>query len=84
MIAFRQHDRVKYTTKSREERARYRRDRERGKEREMEHCSERVLASAINLTVGQMFMTAKERIIGYFIKMEINIISKNLGGIIFR
>jgi hypothetical protein len=59
------------------------RDTEREKGREIEHCSKRVLASAINLTVGQMFMTAKERIIGYFIKMDINIISKNLGGIIF-
>jgi len=27
------------------------------------HCCKRVLASAINLTIGQIFMTARERII---------------------
>ncbi len=47
---------------------------EREKGRETEHCSERVLASAINLTVRQIFTTARERIIRDFIKMDIKII----------
>jgi hypothetical protein len=44
----------------------------------------RVLALALNLTVGQIFTTARERIIRDFIKVDIKIITKNLGGIIFR
>ncbi len=54
------------------------------RERETERCSKSVLAWVINLTVGQIFMTGRERIIQDFIKMDIKIISKNLDGIIFR
>ncbi len=53
-------------------------------ERETERCSKSVLAWAINLTVGQMFMTARDRIIRDFIKIDIKIISKNLDSIVFR
>jgi hypothetical protein len=53
------------------------------REREMECCSKRVLAWAIKVAVGQIFMTARERIIQDLIKMNIKIISKNLDGIIF-
>ncbi len=45
------------------------RQRERG--RETEHCSKRVVAWAIQLAVGQIFMTARERIIRDLIKMNI-------------
>ncbi len=55
--------------------------RERG--REVECCSQRVTASAINLPVGQIFMAARERIILGLIKMDIKIIPKNLDGIVF-
>jgi hypothetical protein len=41
------------------------------------------LARAINLAIGQIFMTARERIILDLIKMNIKIISKNLDGIVF-
>jgi hypothetical protein len=50
--------------------------RERG--REGECCSKRVTASAINLTVRQIFMAARERIILGLIKMNVKIISKNI------
>ncbi len=53
------------------------------RERETECCSKRVLAWVINLAVGQIFMTARERIIGDLIKLNIKIISNNLEGIIF-
>ncbi len=41
---------------------------------ETEHCQERVAALVINLTVGQIFMIARERIIRDPIKMNIKII----------
>jgi hypothetical protein len=45
--------------------------------REVECCGKRVMAWAINLTVGQIFMAASERIIRDLIKMNIKIIFKN-------
>jgi hypothetical protein len=39
------------------------RERERERERETECCCKRVTAWAINLNVGQIFITARERII---------------------
>jgi hypothetical protein len=59
------------------------REREIEKERESECCSKRVTVWAINLTVGQIFMAARERIIILdLIKINIKI-SKNLDGIVF-
>jgi hypothetical protein len=46
----------------------------------MECCCERDTAWAINLTVGQIFISARERIVLYLIKMNIKIICKNLDG----
>jgi hypothetical protein len=46
---------------------------ERERECEMEHCQERVAALVINLTIGQVFMIARERIIRDLIKMNIEI-----------
>ena len=41
------------------------------------------MAWAVNLTVGQIFITARERIILDLIKMNIKIIYKNLDGYYF-
>ncbi len=54
------------------------RQRERG--RDTEHSYGRVVAWAINLTVGQIFITARERIILDLIKMNIKTIFNNLDG----
>ncbi len=51
-------------------------ERQREGERETECCCRRVMAWAINLTVGQIFITARERIILDLIKMSIKIIYK--------
>jgi hypothetical protein len=56
-------------------------ERERG--RETECCSKRVTASAINLTVGQIFMATREQIILGIIKINIKTIPKNLDCIVF-
>ncbi len=53
---------------------------ERQREWEMECCYERDTAWAIKLTVGQIFITARERIILCLMKMNIKIICKNLHG----
>ena len=53
-------------------------ERERG--RETECCYKRVAAWAMNLTVVQIFMTARERIIRDLINMNIKILLKNWGG----
>jgi hypothetical protein len=54
------------------------RQKERG--RETKHSYKRVAAWAMNLTIGQIFITARERIILGLIKMNIKIIFKNLEG----
>ncbi len=54
------------------------RQKERG--RETKHSYERVAAWAINLTIEQIFITARERIILDLIKTNIKIIFKNLDG----
>jgi hypothetical protein len=59
------------------------RERQRERDRQTECCSKRVTAWAINLTVRQIFMAARERIILDLIKMSIKIKSKNLDGIVF-
>jgi hypothetical protein len=46
--------------------------------RETECCCGRVMAWAINLTVGQIFIIARKGIILDLIKMNIKIICKNL------
>ncbi len=51
---------------------------QRERKREVECCYKRVVAWAINLAVGQIFMTARVRIIRNLIKMNIRIIFKNL------
>jgi hypothetical protein len=51
---------------------------ERETERDRKCCYKRVAAWAVNLTVGQIFITARERIIQDVIKMDIKIIFKNL------
>ncbi len=56
-------------------------ERERG--RETKCCWGRVMAWAINLTVGQIFITARKWIILDLIKMNIKIIYKNLDGYYF-
>jgi len=50
------------------------------RERAMECCFKQVTAWAINLTVVQIFFTARERIILNLIKMDIKIICQNLEG----
>jgi hypothetical protein len=65
------------------QRAKQWRDRERERGRETECCSERVTVWAINLTAGQIFMAATERVTLNLIKMNIKIISKNLDDIVF-
>jgi hypothetical protein len=55
---------------------------ERKRNRDRERCLQRVLVWAINLAVGQIFMTARERIIRDLIKINMRIIFKNLDGII--
>ncbi len=59
------------------------RDRERERDRQTDCCCKRVTEWAINLTVGQIFITARERIILDLIKMNIEIIYKNLDGYYF-
>ncbi len=56
---------------------------EREQGRETECCSKRVTVSAINKSIGQLFMAARVRIILGLIKMNIKIISMNLDGIVF-
>ncbi len=51
---------------------------ERQRARERQHCGKWVMVWAINLTIGQIFMAARERIIQNLIKMNIKISSKNL------
>jgi hypothetical protein len=56
------------------------RQRERERGRETECCYKRVAAWAMNLTIVQIFMTARERIIRDLINMNIKILLKSLGG----
>jgi hypothetical protein len=51
-------------------------DNERERESETERCYERVAVWVINLTVGQVFKIARERIIRGLIKMNIKIIQR--------
>jgi hypothetical protein len=62
------------------QRAKQWRDRERKRGRVTECCCRRVMAWAINLTIEQMFITARERIILDLIKINIKIICDNLEG----
>jgi hypothetical protein len=65
------------------QRAKEWRVRERNRERQRECCCRWVIAWAIKLTVGQIFITASERIILDLIKMNIKIIHNNLDGYYF-
>jgi len=56
------------------------RQRERGRETAAKKCCKGVMVWAINLTVGQIFITAREKIILALIKMNIKIICNNLDG----
>jgi hypothetical protein len=82
MITISAHDTFLYSMEKGGQRAKQWRDRETETERETECCSKRVTTWAINLTIGQIFMAARERIILDLIKINIKI-SKNLDGIVF-
>jgi hypothetical protein len=56
MIMFSEHGTFLCETEKSGEQVKQRRDRERERVRETEHCSKRVLAWAINWTVEQIFM----------------------------
>jgi hypothetical protein len=56
-------------------------EKERGKETEC--CCGWVMVRAINFSVGQIFIAARERIILDLIKINIKIIYKNLDGYYF-